>query len=72
MIGFSYLSAAPPLDEVNFWQLSGNVEFKALQPGEPFFFKLHSPQDIHLHGRTLQLQILTEQLPNLLEHAPRG
>jgi putative restriction endonuclease len=47
---FSYLSAAAPLDEVNFWQPSGNAEFKALQPGEPFLFKLHSPQDFIVGG----------------------
>jgi putative restriction endonuclease len=47
---FSYLSATAPLDEVNFWQPSGNVEFKALQPGEPFLFKLHSPRDFIVGG----------------------
>jgi hypothetical protein len=33
---FSYLSTLGPLDEVNFWQPSGSVDFKALLPGEPF------------------------------------
>jgi HNH endonuclease len=47
---FSYLSSAGPLDEVNFWQPSGNVQFKALQPGEPFLFKLHSPQNFIVGG----------------------
>ncbi len=47
---FSYLSSAGPLDEVNFWQPSGNVQFKALQPGEPFLFKLHSPHDFIVGG----------------------
>ena len=40
---FSYLSSFEDLDEVNFWQPSGTVDFKALLPGEPFLFKLHSP-----------------------------
>jgi putative restriction endonuclease len=39
---FDYLAGQPPLDEVNFWKLS-DVAFKALQPGEPFFFRLKAP-----------------------------
>jgi putative restriction endonuclease len=39
---FEYLSARNP-DEVNFWQLGGRSQFRALQPGELFLFKLHSP-----------------------------
>jgi putative restriction endonuclease len=46
---FSYLSSIQP-DEVNFWQPSGNVNFKALQVGEPFLFKLHSPNDYIVGG----------------------
>jgi hypothetical protein len=40
-----YLSAAAPLDEVNLWQPSGNVELKAFQSGRAFLFKLHTLQD---------------------------
>lgn len=47
---FSFLSAAASLDEVNFWQPSGNVHFSALKPGEPFLFKLHSPNDFVVGG----------------------
>jgi putative restriction endonuclease len=47
---FSYLSSLGPLDEVNFWQPSGSVDFKALLPGEPFLFKLHSPNDFIVGG----------------------
>jgi putative restriction endonuclease len=47
---FNYLSRIPGLDEVNFWQPSGNVRFRALQPGEPFLFKLHSPDDVIVGG----------------------
>jgi putative restriction endonuclease len=41
--------AAMP-DEVNFWQPSGNQQFRALQPGEPFLFKLHSPKNFIVGG----------------------
>src|SRR3974377_2455949 len=37
---FRYLSALPNVEEVNFWQPGGRTNFKALQPGELFFFKL--------------------------------
>lgn len=36
---FDFLAALEP-DEVNFWQPSGAGEFKALQPGDLFLFKL--------------------------------
>jgi putative restriction endonuclease len=36
---FDFLAGMEP-DEVNFWQPSGNGEFKALQPGDLFLFKL--------------------------------
>src|SRR5204862_91156 len=32
-------------DEVNFWQPSGNRQFKAIRPGELFLFKLHFPSN---------------------------
>ena len=34
---FSYLSSAGPLDEVNFWQPSGNVQLRPCSPVSPFF-----------------------------------
>ncbi len=40
---FSFLSEQPGIDEVNFWQPGGGTAFRRLSPGEPFFFKLHSP-----------------------------
>jgi putative restriction endonuclease len=46
---FSYVASLSP-DEANFWQPSGNVSFKALQIGEPFLFKLHSPDDYIVGG----------------------
>src|SRR5258708_29796582 len=42
---FSYLSGGGTADEVNFWQPSGGRQFRVLQPGEPFLFKLHSPKN---------------------------
>lgn len=47
---FNYLSSNTPLDEVNFWQPSGGRQFRALQPGEPFLFKLHSPRNYIVGG----------------------
>jgi putative restriction endonuclease len=47
---FRFLAARPGIDEVNFWQPSGGVEFKALQPGELFLFKLHSPRNFVVGG----------------------
>lgn len=40
-----FLAARPALDEVNFWRPSGEREFRALTPGEPFFFKTHHPHN---------------------------
>jgi putative restriction endonuclease len=37
-------------DEVNFWQPSGSRTFRALQPGELFLFKLHSPKNFIVGG----------------------
>ena len=42
---FDFLSAQPNLDEVNFWQPSGNAGFAAIQPGELFLFRLKSPRN---------------------------
>jgi putative restriction endonuclease len=39
---YRFLAARPNLSEVNFWRPSGGG-FRALTPGEPFFFKAHSP-----------------------------
>jgi len=40
---YSYLKQQTDLDEVNFWQPSGQRQFKAIDKFEPFFFKLKSP-----------------------------
>lgn len=41
---YRYLAAAGT-DEVNFWRPSGDRAFRALDIGEPFFFKLHAPDN---------------------------
>jgi putative restriction endonuclease len=40
----------PDIDEVNFWQPSGGSAFRALQPGEPFLFKLRYPEPFIVGG----------------------
>lgn len=47
---FDFLSRLSGVDEVNFWQPSGQGQFRALQIGESFLFKLHSPDDYIVGG----------------------
>jgi len=47
---FSFLARTNPIEEVNFWQPSAGRQFRALQPGEPFLFKLHSPKNYIVGG----------------------
>jgi len=47
---FRHLASQPHLEEVNFWQPGGSRVFGALQPGELFLFKLHSPRDFIVGG----------------------
>lgn len=56
---FDFLSSQPGVDEVNFWRPSG-AGFKALQVGEPFFFKLKAPR--HAIGG-FGLYARTDRLP---------
>ena len=37
-------------DEVNFWKPGGSTNFKAIEEGELFLFKLHSPKDYIVGG----------------------
>jgi putative restriction endonuclease len=46
---FEHLRAAHP-DEVNFWQPSSRSLATFLEPGVPFLFKLHSPDDYIVGG----------------------
>jgi len=60
------LSSCPHLDEVNFWQPSGNRLFRALKSGEFFLFKLHSPENfivgggIYAHSSLLPISLAWE------------
>ncbi len=47
---FQFLRTRPDLDEINFLQPGGKRRFQALQPGEPFLFKLHSPRHFVVGG----------------------
>lgn len=40
---WEFLRARPYLNEVNFWRPGGGRSFSAIEPGEPFFFRLKSP-----------------------------
>jgi putative restriction endonuclease len=42
---YRFLASQPGIDEVNFWQPSASASFRAIQPGEPFFFRLKSPRN---------------------------
>ncbi|MGC4805259.1 HNH endonuclease [Micromonospora sp. DT233] len=42
---YRFLAARPGLTEVNFWRPAGSRGFRALSPGEPFFFKTHHPHN---------------------------
>jgi putative restriction endonuclease len=46
---FRFLADRKP-DEVNFWRPRSQMDFKALQPGDLFLFKLHSPLDFIVGG----------------------
>lgn len=47
---YCLLRSQPSIEEVNFWQPSGNMLFRALKPGELFLFKLHSPRNFIVGG----------------------
>lgn len=63
---FELLSRCPGLEEANFWQPSGNRQFRALSPGELFLFKLHSPANhivgggIYAHSSLLPISLAWE------------
>lgn len=46
---FEMLRRQPELGEVNFWAPSA-ANFRALQPGELFLFKLHAPRNVIVGG----------------------
>lgn len=50
---FRFLADRKP-DEVNFWRPRSQLDFKALQTGDVFLFKLHSPLDFIVGGGVFQ------------------
>ena len=57
---YQFLEGRPDLDEVNFWQPSGNRVFGTLKAGEPFLFKLHYPDNAIVGGGFLAHASLVE------------
>jgi putative restriction endonuclease len=47
---FELLRTQHSVEEANFWQPGGSRRFQALEPGELFLFKLHSPRDYIVGG----------------------
>jgi putative restriction endonuclease len=47
---FQVHASRSKVEEVNFWQPSPDSSFKALSPGEPLLFKLHSPRNFIAGG----------------------
>jgi putative restriction endonuclease len=47
---YAQLSGMPLLEEANFWQPGGSREFRSLDPGGLFLFKLHSPKNFIVGG----------------------
>ena len=47
---YEFLSSRPELTEVNFWQPGGRIRFQAIEPGDLFLFKLHSPNNYIVGG----------------------
>jgi putative restriction endonuclease len=47
---FQVHASSSTVEEVNFWQPSPDSSFKALSPGEPLLFKLHSPRNFIAGG----------------------
>ncbi|HEX5959065.1 MAG TPA: HNH endonuclease [Hyphomicrobiaceae bacterium] len=43
---FDFLRRRPELDEVNFWKPSGDSNFRAIEPGSLFVFKLKAPRNV--------------------------
>ncbi len=47
---WEFLRRQQGIAEVNFWQPSGSTTFRALEPGQPFLFKLHYPDNYIVGG----------------------
>ncbi|MCG8403047.1 MAG: HNH endonuclease [Firmicutes bacterium] len=53
---YKYLKSIQP-DEVNFWQPNSSKNFKALNQGELFLFKLHAPKNYIVGGGVFVRQV---------------
>lgn len=42
---FDFLARQQGVDEINFWQPNGAQNFRAIQPGELFLFRLKAPRN---------------------------
>jgi putative restriction endonuclease len=57
----------PPIDDVNFWKPGSETAFRALQPGEPLFFKLKAPRNViagfgyFVHFSTLPVSMVWQE-----------
>lgn len=47
---FESVRYSPEVDELNAWKPTGTRSFRALDPGEPYLFKLHSPHHYIVGG----------------------
>jgi len=47
---YEFLAHRSDLNEINFWQPGGRVTFRALERGDFFLFKLHSPNNFIVGG----------------------
>ena len=70
---FALHASKPEVEEVNFWRPSADATFKALQPGELFLFKLHSPDNYIAGGGffTRFLQLVSESRLGHLRRSKR-
>jgi len=60
---YRFLRSHPELDEINFWRPKGGTSFRAIQPGEPFLFKLHAPDNYIVGGGYLSASGAMKDLP---------
>ncbi len=47
---YRFLRSHPEQQDINFWQPRFTRNFRALAEGQPFFFKLHSPNNFIVGG----------------------
>lgn len=69
---FTLLASRVNIEEVNFWRPSPKIPFKALDPGELFLFKLHSPDNFIVGGgfftKSFQRGIAAQPASGFIQH----